>query len=68
MPVSDLDIWRAAQGLLKAYGERAVFEAAERADQAIAKGDVQAEFTWMRVVRAVRELERQSPGPGEGKH
>jgi hypothetical protein len=68
MTVSDLDIWRGAQALIKAYGEDAEFEAAARADFAIGMGDAVAEANWRRVLNAVRELQRQAPKTGEASH
>jgi hypothetical protein len=67
MPVSDLDIWRAAQALIKAYGADAEFAAAVRADLAN-EGDTKTEAVWRSVVRAVRELQRQVPVEGQSKH
>jgi hypothetical protein len=40
---SDLDIWRAANLLIKRHGEDAVIVAAQRADELLAKGDVEGE-------------------------
>ncbi len=45
---SDLDIYRAANELIKQHGEAADIEAAMRADQYLAAGDVEGEAVWLR--------------------
>ena len=40
MSVSDLDVWRAANLLLKRHGRDAANVAAQRADEHLAQGDV----------------------------
>jgi len=63
--VSDLDIWRAANILVKEHGEEAAIIAAQRADELLAKGDVEGQIVWKRIVRAVAELQKREPGEGE---
>ena len=38
--ISDLDIWRAANLLIRRHGEDAEIEAAKRADQMLERGDL----------------------------
>ncbi len=53
---SDLDIYRAANELIKQYGDAADIEAAMRADECLAAGDMEGEAVWFRIVKAVEEL------------
>jgi hypothetical protein len=65
MPTADLDIWRVANLLVKRHGEDAAIVAAQGADKLLAAGDMEGEIIWKRIVAAVNELQRQTPGPGE---
>jgi hypothetical protein len=40
---TDIDIWRAANILIKSHGEDAALVAAQRADELLAEGDVEGE-------------------------
>ncbi len=53
---SDLDIYRAANELTKQYGEAADIEAAMRADERLAAGDMEGEAVWLRIIKAIEEL------------
>ncbi len=53
---SDLDIYRAANELIKQHSEAADIEAAMRADECLAAGDMEGEAVWLRIVKAVEEL------------
>jgi hypothetical protein len=55
---ADLDIWRAADLLIKQYGEDAQSAAALLANARRTKGDSTGERVWLRVLMAVRELKR----------
>ena len=59
---SDLDIYRAANELIKQHGDAADIEAAMRADECLAAGDVEGEAVWLRIVRAIEELRQREPG------
>lgn len=69
-PISDLDVWRAANMLIEIYGSSldASMAAAQRADNAIEQGDITGERLWTRVFAAVCELNRTSTNLGEAKH
>lgn len=58
---SDLDIWRAANILMKQHGPDAAIVAAQRADELLAAGDVEGQVVWKRIVRAINEWERTGP-------
>ncbi len=53
---SDLDIYRSANELIKQHGDAADIEAAMRADERLAAGDVVGEAVWIRIVKAIEEL------------
>ncbi len=53
---SDLDIYRSANELIKQFGDAADIEAAMRADEGLAAGDMEGEAVWLRIVKAVEEL------------
>ncbi len=56
---SDLDIYRSANEIIKQHGEAADIEAAMRADERLAAGDMEGEAVWLRIVKAVEELQSQ---------
>ena len=60
-----LDIWRAAQLTVKRYGADAALQAGMRADELLADGDGEGVATLRAIIRAVEELERTAPHPGE---
>ena len=52
----NLDIYRAANELIKQHGDSADIEAAMRADERLAAGDVEGRAVWLRIVKAIAEL------------
>ncbi len=54
--ISDLDTYRAANELIKQFGDAADIEAAMRADECLATGDMEGEAVWLRIVKAIEEL------------
>ena len=56
--VSDLDIFRSAQVLLKRHGADAPVEAAMRADELLEKGDLDGYAVWKRVSQRWGKLRR----------
>ena len=59
--IPDLDIYRAAQVLVKHHGQDAPIEAAMNADAMLEKGDLDGYAVWKRILRAVGELQRVEP-------
>ncbi len=53
---SDIDIYRAANEVIKQHGEAADIEAAMRADECLAAGDMEGEAVWLRIVKAIEDL------------
>ena len=62
--IPELDIWRAAAAMVKRHGDSAGLEAALRADALLAEGAMQGQAAWLRIARAIAELQRVTPdGP-----
>ena len=61
--ISDLDIWRAANLLIRQLGEDAELEAAKRADLMLERGDLDGQSLWRQIRRAIVELQAQPVGP-----
>ena len=55
--ISDTDIWRAANLLIRKHGANAELEAANRADLMLDRGDDDGRLLWMRIRRAVEALQ-----------
>jgi hypothetical protein len=60
--ISELDIWRAANLLVRQHGADAEIEAAKRADLMSERGDCDGQIVWMRIRRAVADM--QAPPVG----
>ncbi len=60
-PVSDLDVVRAANQLIKRFPDDPEMEAAQRADAAYELGDMFNFNLWMRISKAVMQLVRTKP-------
>ena len=52
--------------MVKRYGDDAMLEAAERADQPLDEGDIAGAETWHRILSAIERLRAQQPGGGDG--
>lgn len=61
--IPEIDIWRAAQLMLKRHGEKAEAESAARADELALAGDDDSAATWRRIMTAVTQLSNKTP-PG----
>jgi hypothetical protein len=61
--ISEIEIWRAANLLLKRYGDKAGAEGTARADALAAVGDREGEAVWPRIAHAVAQLAHKTP-PG----
>ncbi len=58
---SEIDIYRSANLLIDQLGEGALIFAAMQADKCLEAGDLDGKATWMRVIRAIKELLDQQP-------
>ena len=56
MTIIERDIYGAAHFLIEKHGEDAEFEAAQRADGFLEKGDHDGKNVWLRVMRAIAEM------------
>lgn len=56
MPVSDLDIHRAAHLWIQKHGDAAVVKAREMVEQMRSKGDSEGADTWLRIIVAIGTL------------
>ncbi len=54
--ISDLDIYRSANVLVKQHGQDAPIHAAMKADAMLDKGDLGGYAVWRRIIKAVEEL------------
>jgi hypothetical protein len=62
--IPEIDIWRAANLMLKRYGEKALEESSTRADELAAADDYAGADTWRRITNAVIQLANTvPPGP-----
>jgi hypothetical protein len=61
--IPEIDIWRAAQLMIKRHGEKALDESAARADELALAGDDDGATTWRRIMAAVTQLANETP-PG----
>ena len=59
----DMDIWRAANLVIKQHGGNAEIVAAQRADLMLERGDREGRFVWLRIRRAIAELQAAPTGP-----
>ena len=58
--VAEDDIWRAANQMIKSYGDKAATEAASRSDAASKAGDEFNQKLWFDVMTCVQELQRRA--------
>ena len=59
---SDLDIYRSAKLLIDRHGEHTLIQAAMRADAMLGNGDMDGKRVWVRIMKAIEELQRQEDG------
>ena len=62
---SDLDIFRTASVLICEHGDEADLVAAMRADSFLEDGDIDGSAIWKRVLKAIKEIQREEPREGE---
>jgi hypothetical protein len=61
--IPEIDIWRAAQLMLKRYGDKALDESTVRAKELATAGDGNGAAIWRRITDAVAQLANVTP-PG----
>jgi hypothetical protein len=55
--ISDLDIWRAANLVIREHGTDAELEAARLHDLMVDRGDDEGRLVWVRIRRAIEALQ-----------
>ena len=66
--MDDLDIYRSAAAFIKQHGDEAPIHAAMKADDMLERGDMDGRAVWLRIVDAIRDMQRETPRPGEHRH
>ena len=62
MPVSDREIWTAANLIIKRLGAEARREAIRRAGDMLVRGDAEDHVVWLRIYRAIVVLQSSPTG------
>ena len=57
--IPEIDIWRAATLMLKRYGDKALEQSYQRADELAANGDHAGADTWRRITTAVVDADAE---------
>jgi hypothetical protein len=60
--IPDRDIWRAVNLLIREHGIDAEIVAARRADEMLERGEHDGQLVWLRIRRAIVELQAAPPG------
>ena len=60
--IPDRDIWRAGNLLIREHGADAEVVAARRCDEMLERGDRDGQLVWLRIRRAIAELQTVSVG------
>ncbi len=64
----EIDIYRAANELIKQHGDKAPIHAAMRADELLNAGDMDSKAVWVRIMKAVEELLSDKQTAGAATH
>lgn len=64
----DIDIWTAAQLMVKRYGDDALQQAVKRAGDLSDAGDVKGAYIWYLVRNCIERLQAKAPAKGEKVH
>lgn len=62
---SEADVWAAARQIMKMDPEYPSITAAQRADGLLDEGDMEGSAFWIRVTKALEEMDRKAPRDGE---
>ena len=54
--------------MVKRYGDDAMLEGSQRADQMLEEGDMPGAETWHRILNAIERLQAKAPTEGENVH
>jgi hypothetical protein len=61
--ISDIDVYRAANLMIRQHGDDAELRAAQRVDLMLERGDRDGQLVWQRIMRAIVELNAPPTGP-----
>ncbi len=67
-PIDDIDIFRSAKLLIDKHGDEAAIIAIKRTTKMLDAGDVDGYAVWKRIVDAIKDMQRDTPRPGEHRH
>ncbi len=59
--ISNRDIYRSAKLLMDEHGDDALIQASMRADALLEAGDMEGRAVWLRILKAVEELQATEP-------
>jgi hypothetical protein len=62
---TEIDVWRAANALIRAHGAGAALAASLQADALLAEGDIEGQRVFVAILKAIAELVRNKPIEGE---
>jgi hypothetical protein len=60
--IPDIDVWLAANRLIERHGAEAEIVAAQRADEMLERGDRDEQLVWLRIRRAIVEMQAAPAG------
>jgi len=66
--ICDRDVWDAALLMVKRYGDDAVLEASQRADDLVEQGAWHGAIAWRRILDAIEQLQAPKPADDELTH
>ena len=64
--IPSIDILRTGKLMIGQHGDYATLEAAMNADAMLTAGNMDGKRAWIRIIKAVEELQRQGGGRGSG--
>lgn len=65
---SEIDIYRAANELIKHHGDDAAIYASMRADELLANGDLDGQRVWLKIIKVIDGLQSHEPPQGSLPH
>lgn len=64
----DIDIWRAAHLMIELCDLDAGWRARQRADHLYEEGDIDGFHVWVRIVKAIKELQKIEPADKDNRY
>ncbi len=66
--MEDIHIFRAANLLIKEQGDEVATYVDTEFNNMLAHGNIEGAATWLRIARAINDMLRETPRPGEQRH